>query len=67
MPSLAERIVDLQVIVEFMLNELKGDGENVPKFDQSAFQELGVTTGLGILESLGMLLRGQQFSLEIKK
>mgnify|MGYP000481923710 CR=1 FL=1 len=40
-PSLAERIVDLQVIVEFMLNELKGDGESVPKFDQSAFQELG--------------------------
>ena len=36
-----ERIVDLQVIVEFMLNELKGDGESVPKFDQSAFQELG--------------------------
>ena len=40
-PSLAERIVDLQVIVEFMLNELKGDGESIPKFDQSAFQELG--------------------------
>ena len=40
-PSLVERIVDLPVIVEFMLNELKINGENIPKFDQSAFQELG--------------------------
>ena len=40
-PSLAERIVDIPVIVEFMLNQLKGEGESVPKFDQSAFQELG--------------------------
>ena len=40
-PSLAERIVDIPVIVEFMLNELKKDGENIPKFNQNAFQELG--------------------------
>ena len=40
-PSLAERIVDIPVIVEFMLTELKKDGENIPKFNQSAYQELG--------------------------
>ena len=40
-PSLAERIVDIPVIVEFLLAELKKDGENIPKFNQSAYQELG--------------------------
>ena len=40
-PSLAERIVDIPVIVEFMLTELKKDGENIPKLNQSAYQELG--------------------------
>tara|TARA_B100001094_G_C18110279_1_gene760751 strand:- start:360 stop:1460 length:1101 start_codon:yes stop_codon:yes gene_type:complete len=40
-PNLAERIVDLPVIVNFMLSELKGQGQNIPEFDQSAFQELG--------------------------
>ena len=40
-PNLAERIVDLPVIVNFMLTDLKSHGENIPEFDQSAFQELG--------------------------
>ena len=40
-PSLAERIVDIPVIVEFLLAELKKDGENIPKFSQNAYQELG--------------------------
>ena len=40
-PSLAERIVDIPVIVDFMLSELKKNGENIPKFDHTAFQELG--------------------------
>ena len=40
-PSLAERIVDIPVIVEFLLAELKKDGENIPKFNQNAYQELG--------------------------
>ncbi len=40
-PSLAERIVDIPDIVKFMLTELKKDGENIPKFNQSAYQELG--------------------------
>ena len=40
-PNLAERIVDLPVIVNFMLTDLKSQGENIPEFDQSAFQELG--------------------------
>tara|TARA_A100001011_G_scaffold336396_1_gene365899 strand:- start:1450 stop:2550 length:1101 start_codon:yes stop_codon:yes gene_type:complete len=40
-PNLAERIVDLPVIVKFMLSDLKNQGENIPEFDQSAFQELG--------------------------
>ena len=42
-----------------MLNQLKG-GESVPKFDQSAFQELGRYNWPGILESLETLLREQQ-------
>ena len=40
-PSLAERIVDIPVIVDFMLSELKKNGENIPSFDHTAFQELG--------------------------
>ena len=40
-PSLAERIVDIPDIVKFMLTELKKDGENIPKSNQSAYQELG--------------------------
>ncbi len=40
-PNLAERIADIPVIVNFMLNELKQRGDNIPTFEQSAFQELG--------------------------
>ena len=40
-PNLVERIVDLPVIVKYMLSDLKNQGENIPEFDQSAFQELG--------------------------
>ena len=40
-PNLVERIVDLPVIVNFMLSDLKSQGEIIPEFDQSAFQELG--------------------------
>ena len=40
-PSLAERIVDIPVIVEFMISELKKQGDNIPEFDDTAFRELG--------------------------
>ena len=40
-PSLAERIVDIPVIVEFMLSELRKQGDNIPEFDDTAFRELG--------------------------
>ena len=39
-PNLAERVVDIPEIVDFMLNELKKSGENVPRFDDTAFKEL---------------------------
>ena len=32
-PNLAERIVDLPVIVNFMLSDLKSQGESIPEFD----------------------------------
>ena len=38
---LLKELLICRSIVEFMLNELKIKGESVPKFDQSAFQELG--------------------------
>jgi len=40
-PNLAERIVDIPVIVNVMLNELKKEGGTIPSFEQSALQELG--------------------------
>ena len=62
-PSLVERIVDLPVIVEFMLNELKINGENIPKFDQSTLKNLVDIIDQETSESLEMLLREQSGTL----
>ena len=68
-PNLAERIVDLPVIVNFMLSDLKNQGENIPEFDQSAFQELGRYSWPGnirelrnVIERASVLFPNQQIT-----
>ncbi len=70
-PSLSERSVDIKEIVEVMLKDLKLRGENIPVFDQGAFQELSRYNWPGnvrelrnVIERATVLFPGNKISSE---